>query len=327
MKRQKAEGISVKWMKTSERSLFLPFAHLLLPFAFCLLPFVQEPPPRVLLDQPLRAIEYQLGRLTNDELSRVERKDGDVRYRPVYFALLTRKGLPRQFRDEALGALTKLDKTTATTVLLEALGKVPVDDAVTEARLLSLLLGQPAETLRRQREEFVQAIDKPGAPLVLRGAYGALLVADGAPDAAWQAALKRDGHLVELLRSVAHLPAAGSDSALGTQLFKPIAALVDESQDAGIRAEALTALAWTRRDAATFEILAREVVSGANEDTRVAAARSLLLMPETAWPREIEPLVRAIIALGGRHDSGPPHRAGHARRHSVGREAGCLASQ
>ncbi len=50
---------------------------------------------RILLDQPPRAVEYQLGRLTNDELVRVERKDDDVRYRPVYFALLTRKGLPR----------------------------------------------------------------------------------------------------------------------------------------------------------------------------------------------------------------------------------------
>ena len=49
--------------------------------------------PRILLDQPLRAVEYQLGRLTNDELVAVERKDDDVRYRPVYVALLTRKGV------------------------------------------------------------------------------------------------------------------------------------------------------------------------------------------------------------------------------------------
>ena len=125
-----------------------------------------------------------------------------------------------------------------------------------------------------------------------------MLVADGA-DVAWQAALKHDGHLVELLRSVAPLPAAGSDSALGTQLFKLIAALVAESQDAGVRAEALTALAWTRRDSATFEILAREVVNGANQDTRVAAARSLLLMPESTWPAAIEPLARAIITWVG----------------------------
>ena len=283
-------------------SEFGSWPSLVLAFCLSLVPLStdarhsQDPPPRILLDQPLRAVEYQLGRLTNDELSRVERKDDDVRYRPVYFALLTRKGLPRQFRDEALGALTKLDKTAATTILLEGLAKVPADDTVTEARLLSLLLSQPADTLRQQREQFAQAIDKPGAPLVLRGAYGALIVADGTPDAAWQAALKRDGHLLELLRSVAHLPSAGTASALGAGLFRPIAALVEESKDAETRATALTALAWTRRDAATFEILAREVAGGTSEDTRVASARSLLLMPESAWPGQIEPLARAIVA-------------------------------
>ncbi len=61
--------------------------------------------PKILIDQPVRAVEYQLGRLTNDELTLVERKDDDIRYRPVYFALLTRKGVAAQFRDEALAAL------------------------------------------------------------------------------------------------------------------------------------------------------------------------------------------------------------------------------
>ena len=197
-----------------------------MPSAFCLLP--QDPPPRILLDQPLRAVEYQLGRLTDDELSRVERKDDDVRYRPVYFALLTRKGLPRQFRDEALAALMKLDKTSATPILLEALAKVPTDESITAERLLAMLLGQPADTLRQQRDLFVQAIDRASPPLVLRGAYGALLVvggADGTVDPVWQLAVSRDGHLLELLRSVAHLPSAGNASALGDQLFTPIAAL------------------------------------------------------------------------------------------------------
>ena len=269
------------------------------------------PPPRILLDQPLRAVEYQLGRLTNDELSRVERKDDDVRYRPVYFALLLRKGLPRQFRDEALGALTKLDKTSATAVLLEGLGRVPAEDGFTAEKLLAHLLNQPPDGLRQQRDLFVQAIEKSSPPLVLRGAYGALLVADGTPDAVWQEALKRDGHLVELLRGVAHLPMAGSATALGAGLFKPIAALVDESKDAATRAEAIAALPWTSRDSPTLEILAREIVKGAGEEIRIAAARSLLLIPESAWAKEaewlkaIEPLARAIVAWVGET---PPDR-------------------
>ena len=158
--------------------------------------------PRILLDQPLRAVEYQLDRLTNDELVLVERKDSEVRYRPVYFALLTRKNLPAQFREEALAALTKLDKTSQTQVLLEALAKVPAEDTATADKLLGLLLGQPADTLRQQRDRFVQAIEASSGAAVLRGAYGALMAADGKPDQAWEMAIKRDGHLVELLRSV-----------------------------------------------------------------------------------------------------------------------------
>ena len=107
--------------------------------------------PRILLDQPVRAVEYQLGRLTNDELTLVERKDDDKRYRPVYVALLTRKGLAAQFRDEALAALGKMDAASRSRVLLEALARVPADDPLTAEKLLGLLLSQRAETLRKER--------------------------------------------------------------------------------------------------------------------------------------------------------------------------------
>ena len=73
----------------------------------------QEPPPKILFDQSPRAIEYQLGRLNNSELVRVERKEDDPKYRLVYYALLTRKGLGREYFDEALSALTKMDKASA----------------------------------------------------------------------------------------------------------------------------------------------------------------------------------------------------------------------
>ena len=286
-------------MTSPARSVLVSLALCFVPLPFGLRPLALglfQDPPRILLDQPLRAVEYQLGRLTDDELSRIERKDDDVRYRPVYFALLTRKGLPRQFRDEALAALTKLDKSSATPILLEALAKVPVDESLTPGRLLTMLLAQPVSTLRSQRDLFLQAINRASPPLVLRGAYAALLVADGAVDPAWQIALSRDGHLLELLRGIAHLPAAGSSNALGDELFTKTAALVSESRDMATRVEAIAALAWTRRDATTFKILAREILDGATDDTRVAAVRSLMLIPESAWPKDIGLLARALVA-------------------------------
>jgi len=257
--------------------------------------------PRILLDQSPRAIEYQLSRLTNEELALVERKPDDPRYRLVYVALLTRKGVPSQFRDEALAALTAMDKVPRSQVLLDALRKVPADDTVTAEKLLTLLLAEPATALREQRGIFVKAVEGSAPPLVLRAAYGALIVADRAdgPEAAWQAALKHEGHLLELLRSVPHLPSAGADG-MGAQLYNPIAALVRDAKDPATRAEALGALGWTRRDAATFELLAQEVIRGTDPNARAAAVRSLQVIPETAWPAAgIEPLARAIVAKLG----------------------------
>jgi azurin/DNA-binding transcriptional ArsR family regulator len=256
---------------------------------------------KILIDQPVRAVEYQLGRLTNEELVLVERKDDDVRYRPVYLALLTRKGVAAQFREESLVALGKMDKATRSRVLMEALARVPIDDALTAEKLLGLLLTQPPATLRKEREIFTQAIDATSSPpLVLRGAYGALMVGDGKPDDAWQIAQKHQGHIVELLLGVRYLPtsAAGGASDPGGLLFAPIVALLKTAEDPVTRSAALDALGWTRHDAATFETLAREVTPGADEAVRASAIASLQRIPESAWPpAAIEPLARAIVKV------------------------------
>jgi azurin len=251
--------------------------------------------PRVLLDQSPRAVEYQLARLTNDQLVRVERKDSDAKYRPVYFAILTRKGMARPFRAEALATLVKMDSTSATRVLLDALAKLPLDDTQNGDSLLGILLGQPVDLLRQQRETLAQAAAEASQPLARRAAYGGMMIADGDPAAAWQAAARLEGHLMELLRSVPHL---GKSDELRARLFTPVAALLAETKDAGTRAAALTALAWTKRDSATFDVLAREILRSTDADSRAAAIRSVQLVPEAAWtPAAIEPLATAIVAM------------------------------
>src|SRR5262245_22651567 len=70
---------------------------------------VQQDDPHILLDQPVVAFEYQLSQLTNEQLVKVEREPDVAKYRPIYDALLRRKGLSREYRDEALAALMKLD--------------------------------------------------------------------------------------------------------------------------------------------------------------------------------------------------------------------------
>jgi azurin len=253
--------------------------------------------PRILLDQSPRAVEYQLARLTNDQLARVERRDTDVKYRPIYAALLTRKGMARPLRDEAVAAIAKMDRATPTRVLLDALAKIPAEEAdgPNGDSLLAILLAQPADALKQEREALARSAAEAAEPLVRRGAYGGMMIADGDPAAAWQAAAGRDGHLVELLRSV---PQLGKSDALRAALFKPVSALLAETKDLRTRAAAVTALAWTRRDSATFDLLAREILQSAGAASRAAAIGALQLLPEQAWtPATIEPLAKAIVTL------------------------------
>lgn len=262
--------------------------------ALLLVVLTAQDAPRVLLDQSPRAVEYQLGRLSNDQLVRVERRDGDIKYRPVYAAILSRKGMARPARAEALAALVTMDRTSATRVLLDALATIAPDDTQNDS-LLDMLLEQPAETLRPQREILAQASADGSQPLVLRGAYGGMMIADGTPAQAWQAAATRDGHLVELLRSVPHL---GKSVELRAALFTPVAALLAETRDPGVRAAAVEALAWTRRDSGTFDLLAREILQGSDAGSRAAAIRAVPLVPEDVWtPAAIEPVARAIVAM------------------------------
>jgi DNA-binding transcriptional ArsR family regulator len=266
----------------------------------------QDAAPKILLDQSARAVEYQLSRLTNDELGRVERQPTDPKYRPIYYALLTRKGLARALRDEALAALVKMDNASQTQVLLQALGKIKIEEGdQTGDQLLDILLSESAETLRGQRDVLVKAaVD--GQPLVLRGVYGAMMIADGDPGPAWQVALK-EGHLVELLRGI---PRLGKADDLRAKLFTPVSALLNEKPDAATRAAAVAALGATRTDAASFELLAREIVDpsrGADAATRSAAIASLQRIPETAWPKAtLDPLARAIVGII--KETTPEHR-------------------
>ena len=88
----------------------------------------QPPAPKILLDASPRAVEYQLGRLTQRR-ARPRRAQGR---RPEVPAGVLRaadaQGPGREYFDEALAALTKLDKATTARVLLEALAKVRADD-------------------------------------------------------------------------------------------------------------------------------------------------------------------------------------------------------
>lgn len=253
----------------------------------------QDPPPRILLDASPRAVEFQLDRLSSTDLVRVERSEQDPRHRPIYVALLTRRGLGREYFDEALTALTRMDEASATVVLLEALPRVVADDAEAAGRVLRVLLGQPVAALDAERARLDAIASSAASPWMLQAAYGGMILADGDPARAWEAAVSREGHLAELLRSVPYL---SEHQALRQRLATPVIELLDEPIDDGTRAAAVAALGWVRPDAATFVRLAEELESDA-DGVRAAAIQAFARIPEEARPRdETERVVRTIVA-------------------------------
>lgn len=256
----------------------------------------QEAAPKILLDQSPRAIEYQISRLSNDELARVERQPGDPRYVPIYYALLTRRGLAKGLRDEALGVLAKLEGIAPSEVLMKGLATLkPAEDQPTADQLLDTLFAQPVEALRPQRAVFVKA-EAADQPFVRSAGYGGQMLVDGDPAQAWQAAQK-DGHLADLLRAV---PRLGRAEDLRAKLFPSIATLLGGTPAPDVRAAAVAALGYTRPDAATFALLASELdpARGANPEVRAAAVASLQRIPASAWPAaSVEPLARAVVAM------------------------------
>src|SRR2546423_4943857 len=84
--------------------------------------------PQIFLDKNPRIVAYQLRRLNNTQLLALERHDDQAKYKPVYEAILTRKGVDRKFREEAVAALTKLNHSDPVIEILSAIGNVDAAD-------------------------------------------------------------------------------------------------------------------------------------------------------------------------------------------------------
>src|SRR5688572_24411203 len=85
-------------------------------------------PPKIMLDKSPAVVAYQLKRLTNAQLAAVERKADHAKYKPVYQAILVRKGMDKKLREEAVEALVAIDKSEPVAVLLAGIAKVDAED-------------------------------------------------------------------------------------------------------------------------------------------------------------------------------------------------------
>jgi azurin len=267
--------------------------------------------PHVLLDKSPRVVAYQLKRLSNAQLLMVDRNTSDAKFKPVYEAILTRKGMDSKYRDEALKALAELDKSSPVVVLLDAIGKADPDDKATPRELIGMLMAQKPAELAAQKDKIRSLATDSQNEIVKTAAYAALAVADDKPDTSWQLASSKS----ELKNLIAGIPLI-KDGKLCAAFFAQVNPLVTKAPDAPTQIAAIDAISsMPGHEADEFKELADLITSGTG-DMRDAAVRSIRRIPSDKWPEEgIEPLANSVVMLV--KDTPPDQRTGPAIAHAV----------
>jgi azurin len=252
--------------------------------------------PQVFLDKSPKIVQFQLKRLTNPQLLAVPRKTDHPKYKPVYEAILVRKGMERKYREEAANALATLNKSDPVVEILAGIGTADKEDATTHADLVGLLLTQKPDALATQKAKIEALANESPSTSLKEAAYAALVVADGKPDGVWQAAQDKPGALPLLLGAVPMLPDAKLKAAFGPHV-KP---LVEKAPDDATRAAAIDAIGFIPGDEpGSFSTLAA-IVQKEQGDVRAAAVRSIRRIANDKWPKDqVARLAQAIVKLVG----------------------------
>ncbi|HYE20517.1 MAG TPA: plastocyanin/azurin family copper-binding protein [Tepidisphaeraceae bacterium] len=251
-------------------------------------------PPRIMLDKSPAVVAYQLKRLTNAQLAAAERKADHAKYKPVYQAILVRKGMDKKLREEAVEALVAIDRSEPVAVLLAGIGKVDAEDKATPRELASLLLAQKPAALAAKGDELRAMATESDNPAVKQAAWAALIVGDHGHAKAWRLATGRGADGIKpMLAAVSLVPSA----ALRKGTYDDVVAQT-ACGDESVEAAALEALGYVSgREADAFGVLAK-AVSGATGEKRAAAVRAIGRIPASKWPKDgVEPLAQAVVKL------------------------------
>ena len=248
--------------------------------------------PRIFWTTPV-AVKFQLRRLSNAELLAVDRERKDKKYIPVYGAMLIRPGLLPKYRIEAVAALSALNASDPTTVLLsairEAAGKKNTYGVLFE--LGHLLVDRSAKQLDAHRDALDALSAKNENPVVRRIGYGGRIAAGHDLDEIWAQAEQRD-HLTALLGSLSLVRSTERRAAFWARI-KP---LLDDASDPALQAAAIEALGHVPgHDVEVFENLAAFISRG----RRIGpAVRALSKTDRSKWPADrLGPLAASIVNM------------------------------
>jgi len=140
--------------------------------------------PKIFLDKSPKVVEYQLKRLTNEQLLLVERKSDDPKYVPVHSVIAARLGISLADRKNAVESLTQIQKTSLVVEVMKVLDKLEESsDNLRIARELVQVMGsQSREQLSAQSEMLIHALDGKSG-YARRAAWASLLLAES--EATW----------------------------------------------------------------------------------------------------------------------------------------------
>ena len=272
-----------------------------------------EPPKKsevIKVKLPEHALKaaYVLALYPNDELVRIERSE------PVYLAIISRSGLDRKWRVEAIEALAKLRKTSIVAQLIAAIAYVDENDQVEDPKesaedevvadfgeeeqkdftvlneLAEMLLASDQAALAKEREAIQEFIGSATNARARQIAFAALVAADASTDKAWQHA-EENSQAVDLLGGLPLVPSAKLRASLFDKARQQLEqAFEDEARDACLAALA----SMEGREADAFALMAAKVD---DQLARPAAINALIAVKnKDAWPKDkLAPLADVLV--------------------------------
>lgn len=253
-------------------------------------------PPKVFLDKSPKVVEYQLSRLSNEQLLMIETDANDAKFRPVFSAILAREGMDKASRVSALKGLVSLSKQSPVDQLVETLLSLKKKDSSYQRVVKSLseiLIDNLPEKIDVSKDGLLKLIGDQ-AELAEVG-YAALASRDAS--FAIQTATDR-GHLAWLFRGVSLIP-----SVRARDPFRDIAlrSACDVAAVVELRRSALQALAAMQAEATsvTFEAVSKLLDSASlNAELQAEVVRTLLaVMPKSAPAASGERLMQWIVGV------------------------------
>ena len=230
--------------------------------------------PKVFLDKSPRIVAYQLKRLDNQRLLKVERKRTDRKYIPVYEAIIARVGMSPQFRLESINALAELQESDPVTITMATIDKLDAskpDENRTARQLAKMLLGLNTEQLKANTNALREAT-RSDNKLASAIATAALLIS-GQSDEELNQLTENPSGQIAFLKAVQMLP----ETTQRDRFRSRVVSLLESSEDTALSNTAIRTLGFIPLEAAdSFSRLAPLIT---DDKLRAATVRSLLTIP------------------------------------------------